>query len=124
MNQGHTSLAPYVNSADELYELLQAGHIIQEGKSVRWAWAMLLSAVVGLAFPGAVSKLGWMACIYAGMNWLAVIVDYTGRGWFMHMLSLRNLLHPTALELELADQPSQGGELESESTSSASGRVH
>lgn len=95
MNQGHTSLAPYVNSADDLYELLQAGHIIQEGKSVRWAWGMLLAAVVGLAFPGAFGKLGWMACIYAGMNWLAVIVDYAGRGWFMHMLSLRHYLGAT-----------------------------
>lgn len=116
MNQGHTSLAPYVNSADELYELLQAGHIIQEGKSVRWAWGMLLAAAVGLAFSGAIGKLGWMACIYAGMNWLAVIVDYTGRGWFMHMLSLREYLTPEPLRIRddeaIPDQEAQSNGLD------------
>lgn len=99
MSNGHISLAPYVDSAEELYELLQAGHLIHEVKVARWAWGMLIAAVLGLALPGAFGKVAWMACLYSGMNWLVLIVDYVGRGWFMHMLSLREHLVPEPLRM-------------------------
>lgn len=97
----HTSLRPYVQTADEAYAVLQTVHA-SEGRQLHW-WQLgtIALLVAGLAIAGPVGKTALCLAAMAGMRWLVHLVDYMGRGWYMHYLTLRDLTHPPTVSWDL-----------------------
>lgn len=90
----HVSLRPYVNSTDELYPLLQR----LQAKSLAGIGLRLLTMVAllatGLLVPGTVGSVAFCLAPVAGVACLFAIADNVARDWFMHLLTLHELIRP------------------------------
>lgn len=101
----HESLRPYSNSPDELYALLQR----IQAKSFAGIGLRLLTMVAllatGLLVPGAVGSTAFCLAPVAGVACLFAIADNVARDWFMHLLTLHELIRPRyeSAEVVMAD---------------------
>ncbi|MFP7721415.1 hypothetical protein [Lysobacter sp. A3-1-A15] len=65
------------------------------------AFALL---VCSLTLTGALSKTALCLAILCGLSWVWTLVDLVGLNWFMHRITLHELITPGACELrEVAD---------------------
>jgi hypothetical protein len=94
MKPVHESLLPYVQTPAELYRLLdrmQAQALSSMGLRVL---ILLVCLGTGLVEPGAVGKAGLCLSALAGIACVTQLVDIAGRTWFMHALTLHELIRP------------------------------
>lgn len=110
----HTSLREYVETPQQLYDLLTR---LQRIATAGIAWrtlGCLACLVVALVAPGAIGKVALCLSVLAGLAWIWAVADYTCRDWAMHMLTLHDLVRPpdvlaqTLVDYMLAEQASAG----------------
>lgn len=90
----HHSLRPYVGTPDELYRLLQqlqARTLSMIGFRVLLMVALLAA---GMVIPGPWGSLALCLAPVAGVACLFAIGDHVARDWFMHALTLHELIRP------------------------------
>lgn len=90
----HESLRPYVNSTDELYQLLQRWQARSFGVIGLRLLTMVALLATGLLVPGTVGSVAFCLAPVAGVACLYAIADNVARGWFMHLLTLHELIRP------------------------------
>lgn len=94
MKQVHEPLHSYVANPAELYELLQRMQA-QALASVGWRLlACLTLLAIWLIDPGTIGKAALCLSVLTGFACAWSIADHTGRNWFMHLLTLHELIRP------------------------------
>lgn len=106
----HYSLRPYVDSPEDLYRVLlrlQARAIGIVGFRVLLMVGLLAA---GLVVPGPWGSLALCFAPVAAIACLFAIADHVARDWFMHALTLHELIRPTtdAAELVMPDLAAGG----------------
>jgi len=94
LNAPYESLRPAVDTADDLYALLQA---LQARSLASVGWRLILLIVllaVGLIAPGAAGSAALCLAAIAGMACIWAIADNVARNWFLHALTLHELIRP------------------------------
>jgi len=90
----HDSLRPYVESPDELYRLLQQVQARSFGDIGFRVLLMVAFLAAGLVVPGALGMVALCLAPVAGVACLFAIADNVARDWFMHALTLHELIRP------------------------------
>jgi hypothetical protein len=55
---------------------------------------LIVCLVVALAATGPLSKAAFCMAVLAGLTWLHCMVDFVCRHWFMHAMTLHDLIRP------------------------------
>src|SRR5690606_37617421 len=92
MRPVHESIRPYVTDRDHLYRYLQRWQACGFASVATRTLLLVSLLAVGLLVPGAVGNTALCMAAVAGVACLTAVVDVVARDWFMHMLTLSDLL--------------------------------
>jgi len=90
----HVSIAPYLDTADELYSHLQQEQISLERQLILQRWGLIALTVVALAGSGPISKAAICLVVLAGVRIVHGTMELVARNWFMHSITLHQLVRP------------------------------
>jgi len=90
----HVSLRPHVETVADLYALLQRDQTNLK-RSLSWrCWSLLGVLVVACAAIGPVSQAAICLSVLLAMNWTWGLVELICRNWFMHAMTLHEVIRP------------------------------
>ena len=92
--KGHESIRPYVETADDLYRLIHLTHGEACASLGRRVFVMLGLLAAGFVSPGAWGSTAFCLAAVAGVACITAAMDVVTRTWFMHLITLRDLLVP------------------------------
>lgn len=88
----HVSVRSKVASFDDLYGQLQGLYVKKETTIALNTLAVLVLLVIALAASGNVAKASTCLVVLAAMNWVWQLADLVALNWFMHQMTLQDLI--------------------------------
>lgn len=92
--QGHISMRPFANDAEELYAVLQRVQGIALATLGWRALAMVGLMAAGMVAPGPYGQVAWCFAALAGVACVCAAADYATRSSLMDLLTLQDLIRP------------------------------
>jgi hypothetical protein len=105
----HYSLRSYVDSPEALYALLLRLQARSTSMVGYRALLMVGLLAAGIAVPGPWGSLALCFAAVAAIACIFAMADYVARDWFMHALTLHELIRPRVEAAELF-MPDLGGD--------------
>lgn len=92
----HESIRPYVESAQDVYDVLQRDQTTLEARQGWRIIGLLAALVVALASTGPTASVAICMAVIAALLWVAGAVEVVARHWVMHAIDLHDLIRPRA----------------------------
>lgn len=90
----HQSVRPYVHTPDDLYNLMHRWQAKMRGEALAWLLAVVALMAIGQVAPGVWGFLAFCFVPVASIGMLHSLAEYVASDWFMHLLTLNDLIQP------------------------------
>lgn len=96
----HVSVRDLYETGDELYAGLQGLYVVLERRMALQLLVTFVLLVGSLTLAGALAKTALCLAALSAMGWVWSLADLVGLNWFMHRMTLQDLITPPREAIE------------------------